>query len=122
MMRDLVKERNVSHDHDPDGGRIGYRMVFSWVFFPLHAQTKAAPVARRQPMTAMDRDLMEVTIPKLERLYRERKYTVTEVVGWYIARIHRYNGVYGAIENLDAKGALATAGSEDAEAKVGRRR
>ncbi|MGA8729867.1 MAG: amidase [Terracidiphilus sp.] len=89
---------------------------------PLPAQTKAAPDAGRQPMNAMDRDLMEVTIPQLERLYREHKYTVTEVVDWYLARIHRYNGVYGAIENLDAKGALETATREDAEAKAGYRR
>ncbi len=86
----------------------------------LPAQTKAVPAGRRQAVTAIDRDLMEVTIPKLERLYRARKYTVTEVVGWYVARIHRYNGVYGAIENLDAKGALETAAREDAEAKAGR--
>jgi Asp-tRNA(Asn)/Glu-tRNA(Gln) amidotransferase A subunit family amidase len=86
---------------------------------PLPAQMKAAPAAGRQPIAAKDHDLMEVTIPKLERLYRERKYTVTEVVDWYIARIHRYNGVYGAIENLDARRALATAAREDAEAKAG---
>ncbi len=67
----------------------------------------------------MDRDLLEVTIPQLERMYRNRKYTVTEVVNWYIGRIKKYNGVYGAIENLDAKGALATAAREDVEAKVG---
>jgi amidase len=65
----------------------------------------------------MDRDLMEVSIPKLEQLYREHKYTVTEVVKWHIARIHRYNGIYGAIEFLDEKEALETAAREDAEAK-----
>ena len=35
----------------------------------------------------MDRDLLEVTVPHLEQLYRRHKYTVTEVVRWYIARI-----------------------------------
>src|SRR5580704_4104359 len=44
--------------------------------------------------TAMDRDLMEVTIPQLHRYYEQRKYTVTQVVDWYLARIARYNGVY----------------------------
>ena len=67
----------------------------------------------------MDRDLMEVTIPKLEELYRSHKYTVTEVVRWYLARIARYNGIYRAVQNVDEKGALATAAREDAEAKAG---
>ena len=34
MARDLDKERNVPHDHDPDGGRIGHRMAFPWVLMP----------------------------------------------------------------------------------------
>jgi len=67
----------------------------------------------------MDRDLLEVTIPKLEQLYRSHKYTVTEVVRWYIARIEKYNGIYRAVQNLDVPGALATAAHEDAEAKSG---
>ncbi len=80
----------------------------------LNAQTPAAAAQR-----AMDRDLMEVTIPKLEELYRSHKYTVTEVVRWYMARIARYNGIYRAVQNVDEKGALATAAREDAEAKAG---
>src|SRR2546430_2291721 len=46
----------------------------------------------------MDRDLLEVTIPQLEELYRSHKYTVTEVVKWHMARIARDNGVYGAVQ------------------------
>jgi amidase len=69
--------------------------------------------------SVMDRDLLEVTIPRLEELYRGNKYTVTEVVQWYMARIARYNGIYRAVETLDAQGALATAAREDAEAKAG---
>ncbi len=68
---------------------------------------------------AIDHDLPEITVPHLEQLYGEHRYTVTQVVNWYIARIRRYNGVYGAIEDLDVKGALATAAREDAEAKAG---
>lgn len=64
----------------------------------------------------LDRDLLEVSISELEALYSRHKYTVTKVVNWYIQRIKQYNGVYGAIENLDEKGALATAAREDAEA------
>ncbi|HEX3374102.1 MAG TPA: amidase, partial [Edaphobacter sp.] len=69
--------------------------------------------------SAMDRDLLEVTIPRLEELYRSNKYTVTEVVQWYLARIAKYNGIYRAVETVDAKGALAAAAREDAEAKAG---
>jgi Asp-tRNA(Asn)/Glu-tRNA(Gln) amidotransferase A subunit family amidase len=67
---------------------------------------------------AMDRDLMEVTIPQLEQMYRSRKYTVSEVVHWYLARIDKYNGIYRAVQNLDQE-ALATAAREDAEAAAG---
>ncbi len=63
----------------------------------------------------MDRDLLEVTIPGLQTLYSNHLYTVTQVTRWYIARIEKYNGVYGAIEKLDTAEALATAAREDAE-------
>jgi len=74
---------------------------------------------RAQSQAAMDRDLLEITIPQLEQLYRSHKYTVTEVVRWHIARIEKYNGIYRAVETLDATGALATAAREDADAKAG---
>lgn len=67
----------------------------------------------------IDRDLMEITIPKLEQLYRTHQYTVTDVARWYVARIERYNGIYRAVQTLDAKGALAAAARLDAEAKAG---
>jgi amidase len=85
----------------------------------LSAQTTAASSAKNGSQRAMDRDLLEVTIPQLEELYRSQKYTVTEVVQWYMARIARYNGIYRAVQTLDEKGALATAAREDAEAKAG---
>ncbi len=52
-------------------------------------------------------------------MYRSNKYTVTEVVHWYMARIARYNGIYRAVQDLDFQGALATAAREDAEAAEG---
>jgi amidase len=67
----------------------------------------------------MDRDLMEVTVPQLEAMYRNHKYTVTQVVEWYLARIAKYNGIYRAVQYVDTKGALETAAREDAEAKAG---
>ncbi len=82
-----------------------------------HAEAKASSEGARQQ--AMDHDMLEVTIPQLEQLYRDRKYTVTQVVGWYVARIQKYNGIYRAVQTLDEKRALATAAREDAEAKAG---
>jgi hypothetical protein len=70
------------------------------------------PAAR----TAIDRDLLDVTIPQLHRLYADRKYTVTQVVQWHLDRIDRYNGVYGAIETVFRNEALAEAARQDAEA------
>jgi Asp-tRNA(Asn)/Glu-tRNA(Gln) amidotransferase A subunit family amidase len=67
----------------------------------------------------MGRDLMEVTVPQLEQFYQTHRYSVTQVTGWYLARIHRYNGIYRDIETLDEQGALATAAKLDAEAKAG---
>jgi amidase len=66
--------------------------------------------------SAMDRDLYEVTVPQLESLYAAHKYTVTQVVQWHLARIHRYNGIYRAVETILEKDALAQAAKEDAEA------
>src|SRR3954447_20621615 len=83
----------------------------------MHAQ-KATAVKVSSPQPAMDRDLLEVTIPQLETLYRDHKYTVTQVVHWYLERVRRYNGVYGALEKVDEAGALATAAQQDAEARA----
>ena len=85
----------------------------------LNAQTVATPGTRNLPLDAMDHDLLEVTIPQLEEMYRNHKYTVSEVVHWYLARIARYNGIYRAVQNLDLRGALDTAAREDAEAAAG---
>ncbi|MGH6827531.1 MAG: amidase, partial [Rhizomicrobium sp.] len=65
---------------------------------------------------AMNRDLMEVTVPKLERLYAAHKYTVSQVVQWYLARIKRYDGIYRAVETVMAGQALAQARREDGAA------
>ena len=81
--------------------------------------TSPITASARSPMAAMDRDLLEVSIPQLEAFYRDHKYTVTEVVHWYLDRIRRYNSVYGAFEDVDEAGALATAAQEDAEARAG---
>jgi len=83
-----------------------------WYLLPL-LTLLSAPACMAQD--AMDRDLLEVTVPQLQQMYREHKYTVTQVVQWYMSRIAKYNGIYRAVQNVDAAGALATAAREDAE-------
>src|ERR1700723_651326 len=108
--------------------------VVGWLMFPcfLMAQTMAqmtggveASSSRKTDdgraslqaaQSAMDDDLLEVTIPQLENFYASHKYTVTQVVQWHLARIAKYNGIYRAVQTLDARGALVTAAAEDAEA------
>jgi amidase len=83
----------------------------------LAATCAAAPTG---PSPAqMDRALFEVTIPQLQQLYAARKYTVTQVVQWHLARIHRYNGIYRALETVMESSALATAAREDQEPAAG---
>jgi amidase len=106
---------------------LGYALVLLTAYgsASLQAQT-AAPTTPKSSQTtlnpaqaAIDHDLFEVTIPQLEAMYRSHRYTVTEVVQWYLGRIARYNGIYRAIENVNAQDALAAAAREDAEAKAG---
>ena len=37
-------------------------------------------------------------MPQLQHFYAEHKYTVTQVVQWYLARITKYDGIYRAVE------------------------
>ncbi len=67
----------------------------------------------------MDRDLMELTIPQLETLYKEGKYTAVQVTQWYLDRIARYDHVYRAVLHVDAAEALKTAAAEDLAAIKG---
>src|SRR5580658_1711195 len=75
-------------------------------------------VSARQPATtsgaAMDRDLIEVTIPQLQQYYAAHRYTVAQVVDWYLERIARYNGIYRPIEQVFDTDARALAAREDA--------
>lgn len=80
----------------------------------LAAAAHAAP-----PSAAMDHDLLEVSVPTLEKYYTTHRYTVSEVVRWHLARIHRYDGVYRAVETLLESTALAEAARLDADAAKG---
>lgn len=73
-----------------------------------------SPTASTALQAQMDHDLLEATIPQLQAFYAAQKYTVTQVVKWYIARIEKYNGIYSAVQDVDLAGALATASQEDA--------
>jgi amidase len=76
----------------------------------------AAPVTAPAVHSIIDRDLAESTIPQLETFYKTHRYTVTQVVEWYAARIDKYNGIYQSIESKYIKSALLAAAREDAEA------
>ena len=78
--------------------------------FVSQAQAPARPAAQ------MDQDLMEVTIPQLQGYYAQHKYTVSQVVDWYLRRIARYNGIYQPVEQVFDADARAAAAREDAEA------
>ncbi len=69
-----------------------------------------------QGNAAIDRDLLDITVPRLQQLYQNKTYTVTQVVQWHLDRIDRYNGVYGAIETVLRTEAMADAARQDAEA------
>ena len=85
---------------------------------PAEAQrgSAKAPSTTTSParQAQMDHDLLEVTIPQLQAMYASHKYTITEVVQWYLARIRKYNGIYRAVQDVDLAGALARAAEEDA--------
>src|SRR5579863_710341 len=85
------------------------------VFAGLLSLSLAATSPAAPSPAQLDRDLLEVTIPQLQEFYRARKYTVTQVVRWHLARIHRYNGIYRALETVMESSALATAAREDQE-------
>ena len=83
-------------------------------------QIAAASIdAITRPESAMDADLLEVTVPRLHALYEARKYTVAQVTRWHLDRIAKYDRVYRAILHVNTAEALATAASQDAAAKAG---
>ncbi|HTL91242.1 MAG TPA: amidase family protein, partial [Steroidobacteraceae bacterium] len=82
----------------------------------LAAVAQAAPPAHPPTHSpAMDRDLLEVTIPQLQRYYAEHRYTIAQVVDWHLDRIERYNGIYRALEQVFAQEARSVAAREDAD-------
>ena len=81
---------------------------------PPVALPSGLPVLPEAEQARMDRDLMEIDIPRLQALYARHVYTVEEVTRWYLGRIAKYNGIYRDVQTVDVKGALETARREDA--------
>jgi amidase len=99
-----------------------HRSLVLCLLFGLAASSLAPPSLARPPSQAdLDRDLLEVTVPQLQRLYAAHRYTVTDVVTWHLNRIERYNGIYRPLEAVMKAEALATAAREDAAAAGGAR-
>jgi amidase len=91
-----------------------------WFFVGMASLSLYRPLAAATASSGdIDRDLMEVTVPQLEDFYAHHQYTVAQVVQWHLARIHRYNGIYRAVETLLESDALAAAAQEDQEAAAG---
>ena len=85
------------------------------------ATVGALAQAKDAASSAMDRDLMEISVPQLEQLYAQHRYTVAQVTKWYLDRIERYDGTYRAVLYLDGAAALRRAAEEDAEPASARR-
>ena len=75
----------------------------------------AAAPAQQPQQSQIDRDLYEISIPQLQALYAAHTYSVTQVVQWHLARIHRYNGIYRPVETIVEKDGLAQAAALDAQ-------
>ena len=95
----------------------GDRVALSALAALLSVVLACAPAGQRA--ANIDSDLLEVTIPRLHELYEARTYTVTEVVQWHLARIHKYDGIYRAVEHVMDADALALAARQDAELTSG---
>jgi len=90
---------------------IHVRSLTIFLFAMIVPVCAAATVPSSQQV---DRDLMECSVGRLHQLYRNHRYTVTQVTQWYLDRITRYDGTYKALLFVDEKGALARAAEEDA--------
>jgi len=81
--------------------------------FPIPLRTDVPRLQAKQ-QKKMDRDLLEISIPRLQALYAQHRYTVEQVTRWSLDRIARYNGVYRSMQTVDVEAALATAREQDA--------
>lgn len=104
-------------------GHVGRMMIWSTRAILLAMLFWALPLSAqpsKNPASTLDRDLMEVSVDGLHRLYAQHRYTVAQVTQWYLDRIAKYDGTYRALLYVDTKGALARAAEEDAEPSTAR--
>jgi Asp-tRNA(Asn)/Glu-tRNA(Gln) amidotransferase A subunit family amidase len=97
------------------------RFLAIGVLVALAAACVEPSPAPRGATATIDTDLLDITVAELHKLYADKQYTVTQVVQWHIDRIDRYNGVYGAVEQLFRSEALAEARRFDADPPQGAR-
>ena len=97
------------------------RLALAFLLIAVTACRAGDPASTpvRVAIPAIDTDLLDVTVPRLHELYAQKRYTVRQVVEWHLARIDRYNGVYGAIETVLRDQALAEATRLDSMAAAG---
>ncbi|HEY6374259.1 MAG TPA: amidase, partial [Edaphobacter sp.] len=88
-----------------------------WIAVLMAIATSTLAQQAPDKAAAMDRDLMDISVPQLEQLYANHRYTVTQVAQWYLDRIARYDGTYRALLKVDAEAALRRAAEEDAAPK-----
>ena len=98
--------------------RTGAPIILAAAIALLLAACAPAPPAA-PAVSSIDTDLLEVSVPQLQAFYASRKYTVTQVVEWHLARMRAYNGVYKAVETVFDTEARARAAALDAEAAGG---
>src|SRR5581483_10252281 len=87
-------------------------------WYPLIVAAAIVAMPQLPQQIAIDRDLLEADVPRLQSYYSTHKYTVTQVVRWYLSRIAKYNGVYKPVETVYEQDALRRAGELDAEAQA----
>ena len=80
--------------------------VFALTYGVSSAVAAPSPVPAR---IIYDSKKITPTIPQLQDYYAHHRYTVSQVVDWYLNRIERYNGIYRPIEEVFAKEARALA-------------
>ena len=87
-----------------------------------HVGTSDAPtpVLSDRLKEQMDRDLTEVTVAQLQNFYAQRKYSVRDVVSWYLNRIADLNPKFRPFVYVYGKEALARADREDTVARQGK--
>lgn len=85
----------------------------------VNNRRQVSTLSRHLKLT-MDKDLQEVTVAKLHSYYAQRKYSVRQVISWYLDRIDSLNPKFKAFVYVYREEALARATKLDADARKGK--